>query len=109
ASPAACPSAPAHGRAAAESSPLRHIDPILLVLPFVITGLGILMIYSSTRTRLERAGISSTYFVERQVLALGLGIVAMVVIVAIDYRRVRGVCALIYFATLPLLLAVLSA
>ena len=105
---AASPLVTARRRAAAESSPLRHVDPILLVLPFVITALGILMIYSSTRTRLERAGISSTYFVERQALALAIGVVAMVVMVAVDYRRFRELWALIYFATLPLLVAVLA-
>jgi rod shape determining protein RodA len=94
-------------RRAGETSPLRHLDLTLLVLPFVLSALGLLMIYSSTREKLEREGVSSTYFVERQALAIGVGIVAMVVMIAIDYRRLRDLWALVYLAVLPLLVGVL--
>jgi rod shape determining protein RodA len=94
-------------RSAVEASPLRHIDVILLVVPFLLSGLGLLMIYSSTRARLDRAGIDSMYFVERQALAIGIGLIAMVVMIAIDYRRLRDLWALVYLAMLPLLAAVL--
>jgi cell division protein FtsW (lipid II flippase) len=36
-----------------ESSPWRHADLVLLALPFAISALGLLMIYSSSRTRLS--------------------------------------------------------
>ena len=80
---------------------------MLLALPFVISGLGLLMIYSSTRSRLERNGVDPMYFVQRQALAIGLGVVAMVVMIAIDYRRLRDLWALVYLAVLPLLVGVL--
>ncbi len=41
---------------ASETSPWRNADPLLLALPFAISGLGLLMIYSSSRTRLARQG-----------------------------------------------------
>ena len=69
-------------RSASEASPLQHIDVLLLVLPFVISALGLLMIYSSTRSRLERNGVDPLYFVQRQALAIGLGVVAMVIMIA---------------------------
>ena len=49
-----------------EASPLHHVDLVLLALPFAISALGLLMIYSSTRSRLERNGVDPLYFVERQ-------------------------------------------
>ena len=39
---------------ASETSPWRHADPVLLALPFAISGLGLLMIYSSSRTSSRR-------------------------------------------------------
>jgi rod shape determining protein RodA len=92
---------------AGETSPVRHVDVVLLVLPFVISGLGLLMIYSSTRTRLERQGIDPMHYVQRQGLAIVLGTIAMAFMILVDYRRFRDLWALIYFATLPLLGAVL--
>jgi rod shape determining protein RodA len=96
-----------HRRRASETSLLRHLDVALLILPIAISGLGLLMIYSSTRSRLERNGVSSTYFVERQALAITVGIVVMLLLLAIDYRRLRELWAVVYLALLPLLVAVL--
>ena len=92
---------------AGETSPARHVDVVLLTLPFVISGLGLLMIYSSTRTRLERQGIDPMHYVQRQGLAIVLGTIAMAFMILVDYRRFRDLWALIYLATLPLLGAVL--
>jgi rod shape determining protein RodA len=92
---------------ASETSPWRHADPVLLALPFAISGLGLLMIYSSSRTRLARQGMTQLYYVERQGLAIVLGVIAMAVVLAIDYRRVRDLWPLVYVAVLPLLIGVL--
>jgi len=90
-----------------ESSVLAHIDVVLLMLPFAISALGLLMIYDSSRNRLAAAGLSKLYYVERQGIAIVIGIVAMAIIMAIDYRRIRDVWALAYIGILPLLAAVL--
>jgi rod shape determining protein RodA len=95
-------------RASTESSPWRHADPVLLALPLAISGLGLLMIYSSTRTRLAQQGISQLYYVERQSLAIIIGILAMAVVLVIDYRRVRDMWPLVYLGMLPLLIGVLA-
>ena len=85
---------------------LRHIDYVLLAIPLVITALGLVMIYSSTRTRLASEHVSRFYYVERQSLALVIGLAAMFIVMAIDYRKLRELFPLLYLATLPLLLAV---
>jgi rod shape determining protein RodA len=90
-----------------ETSPWRHADPLLLALPFAISALGLLMIYSSSKTRLKSEGLSQLYYVERQSIAIVIGIVAMAVVLAIDYRRIRDMWVLIYVAVLPLLIGVL--
>ena len=85
---------------------LRHVDYVLLAIPLVITALGIVMIYSSTRTRLASEHVSRFYYVERQCLALAIGLTAMFIVMAIDYRKLRDLFPLLYIATLPLLLGV---
>jgi rod shape determining protein RodA len=87
-------------------SPLRHVDYLLVATPLAITALGILMIYSSTRSRLALEHINRFYYVQRQGLALVIGLVAMLVVMFVDYRKLRDLFPLLYVATLPLLLAV---
>jgi rod shape determining protein RodA len=91
-----------------ESSPWRHADPLLLSLPFALSALGLLMIYSSSRTRLAMQGLSRLYYVERQGIAIVIGVAAMAVVLAIDYRRLRDLWVLVYLAVLPLLIGVLA-
>ena len=62
-------------RARLQTSPLRHLDVALVLAPILISGLGLLMIYSATHTRLEQAGEDPLYFVKRQAIAIVLGIV----------------------------------
>jgi rod shape determining protein RodA len=90
-----------------ETGPWRHADPLLLALPFAISALGLLMIYSSSKTRLANEGLSKLYYVERQSLAIVIGIIAMAVVLAIDYRRIRDMWVLVYLAVLPFLIGVL--
>lgn len=88
-------------------APVRHVDYVLLGLPIVLSALGLLMIYSSTRTRLQENGISTLYYVERQGIAIVIGVIAMFVVISIDYRKFRDLYPLVYIAIFPLLLGVL--
>lgn len=90
-----------------DATPLRHVDVVLVGLPFVISALGMLMIYSSTRTRLAEQGLSPLYYVERQGISVVLGIAGMVAIMLVDYRKLRDLFPLVYLSVLPLLLGVL--
>jgi len=94
-------------RRAGEESVLRHVDLLLLTLPLLLSGAGLLMIYSSTRVRLARDGISELYYVQRQGVAIAIGVVAMVVTMAVDYRRLRDLWALVFVSIIPLLAGVL--
>ncbi len=90
-----------------ESSMWRHADPVLLLLPLALSALGLLMIYSSSRTRLKSQGLTQLYYVERQGLAVVLGIVAMAIVLLVDYRRLRDLWLPIYIGALAVLVSVL--
>jgi rod shape determining protein RodA len=89
------------------TNPLAHVDVVLLSLPLVISALGLLMIYDASRGETGRIGVGRTYFVQRQGIAILVGLVAMVVVMSIDYRRIRDMWALVYLAMIPLLAGVL--
>ena len=86
-------------------APTRHIDPILLLAAFGLTAFGLLVISSATFGRVEG---SPSYYVERQLAALVIAVIAMVVVAAPDYRLYRVWAPLPYVASLVLFLAVLA-
>ena len=104
---AALPPARGRRRTQDEVGPFAHLDILVLMLPIVISALGLLMIYDSSRRRLATQGLSSFYYVERQGIAIVLGLIAMGIVMAVDYRRIRDAWPLVYLAVLPLLAGVL--
>jgi len=90
-------------RAGIDTNHLVHIDLALLGLPIAISVLGLLMIFDASRYETARGGLSRYYYVERQGVAVAIGAIAMVVVMSIDYRRIRDAWPLLYLAILPLL------
>jgi rod shape determining protein RodA len=88
-----------------ESSRLRHFDFVLVGAALAITVLGLAMIYSTTHQRIPG---DPYYFVKRQALFALIGVVAMAVILVIDYRKLRELSMVFYGATVFMLLAVLA-
>jgi rod shape determining protein RodA len=93
-------------RAASHTSVLAHLDLALLALPIAISILGLLMIYDASAHETAIGGLTRLYYVERQSAAVVIGLIAMGVIMAIDYRRIRDAWPLVYIAILPLLAGV---
>jgi rod shape determining protein RodA len=87
------------------SAPTRHIDPLLLLAVLALSGFGLVMIYSATFHKL--AGDAQLHFVTRQVISLGVGLVAMIVAMAFDYRAMRAWAPVLYAGTVLVLLLVL--
>lgn len=104
----ALPSVTARQSRTLDATPLRHVDFGLMALPVLISGLGLLMVYSSTRTRLAEQGLSEMYYVQRQGVAVVLGIAGMAVAMLVDYRKLRDMFPLVYAAVLPLLVGVIA-
>jgi len=70
--------------------------------------IGMVMIYSATRTGLAVNGLAGTYFVKRQAIFVVLGIVSMLVISLLDYRLIEQVATIGYVVMILMLLLVLS-
>jgi rod shape determining protein RodA len=88
-----------------EASPLRHFDWLLVGASLAIAAIGLLMIYSTTHQRIPG---DPYYYVKRQALFAVIGITAMVVVMLIDYKRLRDLPMVFYGITVFMLLAVLA-
>jgi rod shape determining protein RodA len=86
----------------------RHFDWVLVLAAVTIGMFGCLMVYTATRDQLQAAGLSPLYFVKKQAIFMLLGIGAMLVVAAIDFRRLRQFAVLIYAGTLLGLMAVFA-
>lgn len=84
----------------------RHFDVTLAGAIALVGAFGCLMVYSATRDSLQAQGISPTYYLKKQAIFLVIGLVVMVGVAVIDYRRLRDWAILIYGFTLLMLLAV---
>jgi rod shape determining protein RodA len=95
-------------RRGAFAAPWRHIDVTLVAAVISIAGIGVLMVYSATNRKLVAQGADPRYYLKRQALFIVLGLGAMVVTAAVDYRMYRDFAAFLYGATVLLLAAVIS-
>ncbi len=87
------------------AAPWRHVDATLVGAVTAIAGLGVLMVYSASRFRIED---DPTFFLRRQGMFAVVGVALMVGISLLDYRALADRAPAIYVATVLGLLAVLS-
>jgi rod shape determining protein RodA len=83
-----------------------HIDWLLLAAILVLSGIGIAMVYSTTYIATATGGRAAPQ-VLTQTTALAIGLVALLVFLAIDYRVFAEHSLFIYGALLVLLIFVL--
>ena len=79
----------------------QHVDPILIVATLLIGAFGCLMVYTATRDELQAAGLSPQYYLKKQAIFMVIGVVVMLAVMAIDYRRYRDWAPAIYGLTRP--------
>ncbi|HZM29318.1 MAG TPA: rod shape-determining protein RodA [Acidimicrobiales bacterium] len=84
----------------------KHVDVVLVSCVAAVSVLGALMILSSTRGTDPDA--YDTSFLRRQVLFIAAGVVGMVLITLVDYRRLRDFAWLPYVAALVSLVLVVA-
>jgi rod shape determining protein RodA len=89
------------------ASAWRHVDVVLLAATLAVSGIGVLMVYASTR---GPGGVEpvETSFLTRQAIFVLIGLVVMAVTSLIDYRRFRDFAPVIYGTGVVLLALVLS-
>jgi rod shape determining protein RodA len=84
----------------------KHVDLVLLGCAAAVSALGALMILSSTRgTDPDAYDLS---YLRRQLLFIAIGVVGMVLVTLVDYRRLRDFAWLPYLAMVTALGLVLS-
>ena len=90
-----------------KSKLLRHIDFSIPVIALLLSGIGLLMIYSATKKPFEIVAKSETLHVQKQAVFLLLGVIGMLIVAAIGHRRLQRLVPLIYLLILGLLFSVL--
>ena len=90
------------GRAFAKGSVLRRLDWILLVTVLALSLVGTLLVWSATR-----GGDPRTFFV-KQMLAIVVGLILVLAISALDYRKLRSWAPWLYVLSLLGLVAALT-
>jgi len=85
---------------------LKNLDLILILTAAIILALSLVVIASATRANINE-GADPYYYVKRQGLVIGAGVIALVVILVLDYHTLSLYTNYLYLANLGLLLAVL--
>ncbi|MFP5326878.1 MAG: rod shape-determining protein RodA, partial [Acidimicrobiia bacterium] len=96
------------GSSRSAASHFRHVDVSLVAAVVAIAAMGVLMVYSSTRARLEADGSDPEYYLKRQAVFFVIGVFVMLAMTLKDYRVFRDSAQIIYAGTIGLLLLVLS-
>ena len=84
----------------------KHVDLVLVCCVAAVSVLGALMVLSSTRGTNPDA--YDTSYLGKQVLFIAIGVVCMVLVTLVDYRRLRDFAWLPYAITTLLLVLVVS-
>lgn len=103
--PRVAPGLGTHSRSVVTSK-WRYFDPLLPVLAIAIAAFGCLMIWTATRDALLAQGLSPTFYLKKQVIFSAVGVVVMMVVATIDYRRYVSWAPGLYILSVVALLAV---
>jgi len=83
-------------------------DWILALATVIAAGLGLIFIYTATKSGLAVNGLDGKYFLKRQAIFDFLGVAIMLVLWRVDYRRIEQIATPAYAVSILMLLAVLS-
>ena len=83
-------------------------DWVLALATVIAAGLGLIFIYTATKSGLAVNGLDGKYFLKRQATFDVLGVAIMLVLWRVDYRRIEQIATPAYAVSILMLLAVLS-
>ncbi|MBI4722007.1 MAG: cell division protein FtsW [Candidatus Stahlbacteria bacterium] len=86
---------------------MKNVDKTILFITFILVAVGILMVYSSSAFASLRAKDSSTFFLRKQLIPLGIGIILLIVMIKTDYHKLGKWSYFFMAASAVLLIAVL--
>ena len=84
------------------------MDIALILSTIIVAGLGVVLVYSATRSKLAAADINPHYFLTRQAAYVVVGGVFMIVLATLDYRWLEHASAVLYVAMILALLAMFT-
>jgi cell division protein FtsW len=84
------------------------IDPWLLMIVLALLCIGLVMVFSASSFEAARAYGDASYFFQKQLLAVVLGVIVMLITMRIDYRQWRRYSLASMIIILPLLIIVLK-
>jgi rod shape determining protein RodA len=88
---------------AEERAPSRHVDMALVGTAAALAGVGLAMVYSATNKSLSTLGSDPGFYLKRQAVYLLVGVAAMVVTAAVDYRLFKVYAGFLYLGSVVLL------
>jgi rod shape determining protein RodA len=95
------------GRAfASERRPIRHVDPILIAVALILSGIGLALVYSATHQSLQALDLDPATFLRNQATGLALGIGVLLLTATFDYRFLKVYAGFVYGAMVLLLVLV---
>ena len=97
----------AHRPASGRPLPLR-VDFALLLSTLVAASLGVVLVYSATRSKLAAASLNPHYFLTHQAAYVVVGGIFMIVLATLDYRWLEHASAVLYVAMILALLAMFT-
>ena len=83
------------------------VDKVLLIVTIVLVILGLLMVYSASNVVALYKYNNSFYFIKRQLIFAGIGIVLMILIINIDINKIYKYSSIIFLIALVCLILVL--
>ncbi|WP_037605176.1 rod shape-determining protein RodA [Streptacidiphilus rugosus] len=96
------------GRLLERDSPLRRMDWPLVLAALALSGIGSLLVWSATRSRVEINHGDPQYFLVRHLVNLAIGIGLCTGVVLLGHHRLRTAVPFIYGLSILGVLAVLS-
>jgi len=83
-------------------------DVALVATTLVVATIGVVIVYSSTRSKLLLEGASPHYYLNRQAAFVIVGVLAMVILAALDYHWLEHASAVLYVGIVLALLAMFT-
>jgi len=85
-----------------------RVDVALILTTLLVACLGVVLVYSATRSKLALAGINPHYFLTRQAAYVVVGGAVMIVLAVLDYRWLEHASAVLYVVMILALLAMFA-
>jgi cell division protein FtsW len=79
-------------------------DQVIWAVVFILSFISLLAVYSSTGTLAYRMDKNSSYYLVKQLLVLGLGLLIIYGVHKINYTKFAKIAVLLYLVSLPLLI-----